>query len=127
MPRCASSRSSRARSRPGLSNHAGVAADVEGDTQPDQGAVVGQFPGQGLRHRSRRTRRVKPGPGVHEVGEEQVVGPFLVPFLVEGLHQQVSVHDHTTDGAPRKWGPVGLNVRNFRPEFLGHPGWVSAV
>lgn len=47
--------------------------------EPDEGAVVAELPGQGFRNGSRPIRRSKPGPGLHEVGQQKVVRP--VPFL----------------------------------------------
>ena len=70
--------------------------DLEGLAEPDERAVVGKLPGQGFGDRGCPVRRAKPGPGVHEVGHQQVVGP--APFLTfaKGPRQEVYVHDHPT-------------------------------
>jgi hypothetical protein len=62
----------------------GGGAHLEGLAEPDQCAVVGKLPGQGFRHGGRPAPHLKPDPGVHEVCQQQVVGPVAILVIAKG-------------------------------------------
>ena len=99
-------------------------ADMQRGAQPDERAVVGDLPGQGLSHRGRRTRRVSLARESTRSARSRSSGLFSSPPLPRACVRRSLYMTTPHMLHPHRRGSIGLNVRDFRPVSLTWAGFL---